>query len=154
MEPSYLYSTYLGGSNNPSPDPGVSHLDVGFAIAVDASGNAYVAGRTQSLNFPTTAGVVQPVHRGGTCGSDACTDIFVTKLNQTGSSLIYSTFLGGTYTDNASGIKVDSLGNAYITGNTQSIDFPTTPAAFRRTFGGLDEGSVPNSVEKLIAHFV
>jgi hypothetical protein len=115
-----VYSTYLGGS---------SGAEGGRAIAVDTSGNAYVIGDTTSDDFPTTPGAFQP-----TFGGD--TDAFVTKLNATGSGLVYSTFLGGSSLDgvpDGGGIVVDAMGNAYVTGLTSSADFPTTPGAFQTT---------------------
>ena len=107
-----LYSTYLGGHGN----------DVGAGIAVDSAGNAYVTGSTTSADFPTTAGAFQHVNNGGSFGN-----AFVTKLNATGSNLLYSTYLGGTGDNNlgngdsGTGIAVDSGGNAYVTGNAFSI---------------------------------
>ncbi len=115
-----IYSTYLGGSL----------YDEGFGIAVDSSGNAYVTGVTRSTDFPTMAGAFRTTHS----GSD---DAFVTKLNATGSALVYSTYLGGTLDDDAFAIAVDSAGNAYVTGGTESTDFPTTAGAFDTTHNGL-----------------
>ncbi len=120
IDPVLSYSTYLGGSG------GYTATDVGYAITVDQAGNAYVTGRTQSTNFPTTKGAAQTsLH-----GSD---DVFITKLNETGTGLIYSTYLGGSLYEYATGIAVDSAGNAYVEGNTASTDFPTTAGAFDRT---------------------
>ncbi len=119
---SYLvYSTYLGGSASTA----------GNGIAVDTTGNAYVTGITNSPDnrFPVTPGAPQ-MNPGG--GSDA----FVTMLNSFGSGLIYSTYLGGSGGDAGAAIAVDAAGNAYITGGTSSTDFPTTPGAFQRTYGG------------------
>jgi hypothetical protein len=106
-----VYSTYLGGSSD----------DVGTGIAVDSSGNAYVAGVTFSTDFPTVNALQS------TCGgcSSGLPDAFVTKLNAAGSALLYSTFLGGSGFDNGHGIAVDSSGNVYVTGQTVSTDFPT-----------------------------
>jgi len=115
-----VYSTYLGGSGS----------DQGSGIAVDSSGNAYVTGVTFSRNFPTTLGAFQTT---GPRGNQAA---FVTKLNPTGSGLLYSTYLGGSYADNGASIAVDSSGNAYVTGQADSNDFPTTAGAFQPTFGG------------------
>src|SRR2546421_5779424 len=106
-----IYSTFLGGSGN----------DMGKAIVVDASGSAYVAGQTFSSDFPTTAGAFNRSYRGAG-------DIFVAKVNPGGTSLQYSTYLGGSGTDNAEGIAVDSAGNAYLTGQTYSTAFPTVAA--------------------------
>src|SRR3989475_3979252 len=113
-----VYSTYLGGTGDEN----------GFGIAVDATGNAYVTGITFSPDFPTTARAFQPSSPGG--------DAFVTKLNPSGAALVYSTYLGGTGSDLGFGIAVDSFGNAYVTGQTFSSDFPTTEGAFQTTFGG------------------
>ena len=107
------YSTYLGG-NGP---------DNGFGIAVDVSGNAYIAGVTRATNFPT-ANAIQP-----TLGSND--DAFVTKLNSQGSALVYSTYLGGSSIDAARGIAVDATGNAYVTGFTSSLNFPLVAGAIR-----------------------
>jgi hypothetical protein len=104
------YSTYLGGG-----DP-----DGGNGIAVDSSGNAYVTGYTYSTNFQPVAGTFQPAKNAGA-------DAFVTKLNPTGSSLVYWTYLGGNGHDEATGIDLDSSGNAHITGFTDSLDSPITP---------------------------
>jgi uncharacterized protein (TIGR03437 family) len=106
-----VYSTYLGGSGD----------DSGHGIAVDSSGSAYVTGYTTSSNFPT-ANALQPSYGGGKC------DAFVTKLNAAGSALVYSTYLGGGYSDEAFGIAVDPSGNAYVTGLTDSSNFPTANA--------------------------
>ena len=119
------YSTYLGGSGN----------DFGFGIAVDAAGNAYVTGSTNSANFPTTPGAFQTALGGGG-------DAFVTKLNATGTGLVYSTYLGGSSGDTGSGIAVDVAGNAYVTGYTFSANFPTTPGAFQTAFSGLIDAFV------------
>jgi Calcineurin-like phosphoesterase/Beta-propeller repeat len=102
-----VYSTYFGGSDD----------DFGRSIAVDSAGNAYVTGFTRSTNFPT-ANPLLPVLSGST-------DAFVTKLDPEGSSLIYSTYLGGSQDETGLGIAVDCAGNAYVTGETGSHDFPT-----------------------------
>lgn len=105
-----LYSTYVGGSGN----------DIGSAIAVDALGDAFVAGQTaSSTNFPHTTGAYQTTFGGSNL------DAFVFELNTTGAGLTYSTYLGGTGNDAAAGIAVDNSGNAYIVGSTTSTDFPT-----------------------------
>jgi Abnormal spindle-like microcephaly-assoc'd, ASPM-SPD-2-Hydin/Beta-propeller repeat len=119
-----VYSTYLGGSG----------YDSTWGMTIDASGNVYVAGSTGSKNFPTTPGAFQTV-----CAqcSNAASDLFVTKLNTTGSALVYSTFLGGTGNDRfLQGIAVDTVGHAYVTGWTTSSNFPTTPGAFQTTLHG------------------
>lgn len=120
-----VYSTYLGGSD----DLGGGVNNSGTGIAVDASGNAFVTGYTFAADFPTTPDAVQPVLGGAW-------DAFVSKLNPAGSSLLYSTFLGGTNGDAATGIAVDLGGSAYVSGASSSIDFPTTPGAFQTTYHG------------------
>ena len=112
-----VYSTYLGGSIG----------EDGFAIAVDASGNAYVTGSTSSTDFPT-AGPIQPTLSGSSISFEAPVDAFVTKLNAAGNALVYSTYLGGSEREQGSGIAVDTSGNAYVTGETRSLDFPTANA--------------------------
>jgi hypothetical protein len=130
IDPVLEYSTYLGGSRS----------DFGVSIAVDSSGNAYVAGYTESSNFPTTAGAFQ------TSLTASAGNGFVTKLNSSGSALVYSTYLGGNNGDGAFGIAVDLSGNAYVTGYTGSSDFPTTPGAFQTT---LASSSTNGFVTKL-----
>jgi len=118
----FLYSTYVGGHD----------LDVGTDIAVDDAGCAYVTGFTLSTTtFPITAPLSGGLQGGG--GSD---DIFVLKMDPTGSFPVYSTLLGGTGAEGTSAIAIDTLGNAYITGTTNSTNFPTTPGAFQPAFQG------------------
>jgi hypothetical protein len=108
-----IYSTYLGGNG----DEGENLLDGDNALAIDGQGNAYVAGRTHSTNFPTQ-NAFQPQYVGGAY------DAFLTKLNAAGNGLVYSTYLGGTYSDYGTGVAVDSAGSAYVGGVTFSLDFP------------------------------
>jgi len=103
---SLVFSTYLGGAN----------LDVGYDIAVDGSGCAYVIGFTMSADFPTQT-AYDPVFDGGDY------DVFVTKLSQAGDGLAFSTFLGGSLDESGTGIAVDASGCVYVTGNTYSSDF-------------------------------
>jgi hypothetical protein len=119
LDPTLIYSTYLGGSGT----------DMGNGIAVDSAGNVYVTGLTYSTDFPTES------PRDGTL--DGSEDVFVTKLNAAGSALLYSTYLGGSGTDEGQGIAVDSAGNAYITGWTNSTDFPKINP-WDNTLGGRD----------------
>lgn len=109
-----IYSTYLGGGET----------DTGFGIAADASGNAYITGTTTSFNFPT----MNPIQatNGGSNG-----DVFVTRFNSQGSALVYSTYLGGTGFEVGRGIAVDSANNAYITGFSDSLEFPLVAGALR-----------------------
>src|SRR5439155_7977441 len=98
---------------------------------VDAAGNAYVTGQTGATDFPTTAGAFQ------TAGGDGVRfDAFVTKLNATGSALVFSTYLAGSVDDSGNGIVVDQTGSTYVTGTTASADFPTTLGAFQTTLAG------------------
>jgi Beta-propeller repeat len=118
-----VYSTYLGGGSD----------DQGYAIAVDSAGNAYVTGTTDSTNFPT-ANALQSTFAGRNCEGG---DVFVTKFNAAGSALVYSTYLGGSGSEQGRGIAVDSAGNAYVTGSTDSSNFPTANA-IQSTYGGGD----------------
>jgi hypothetical protein len=117
-----VYSTYIGGIGN----------DVGYGIAVDGSGNAYVTGYTNSTNYDVTPGAFQTTIGGSV-------DVFVTKLNATGTALVYSTYIGGIGNDVGYGIAVDGSGNAYVTGYTESTDYDVTPGAFQTTNGGNDD---------------
>ncbi len=116
-----IYSTYLGGGGD----------DKCGRLAVDSSGNAYLAGETTSLNFPT-ANAFQSTYGGG------ASDGFVTKLNAGGSGLFYSTYLGGNVFDSASAIAVNSSGNAYVTGRTTSSNFPVFNALQSSFSGGAN----------------
>jgi hypothetical protein len=116
-----LYSTYIGGNS----------LDRGSAIAVDSSNNAFVAGYTSSANFPVTGGVVQPLLAGAP-------DVFIIKLNASGTGLMYSTYLGGSGVEGGTGLlgaAADAGGNAYVVGRTNSMNFPTSNA-FQAALGG------------------
>jgi len=132
IDPVLSYSTFLGGSVD----------DFGNAITVDSDGNIYVTGGTTSANFPTTPGVLQPIYAGDNgLGYQSVTgDVFVTKLSPSGSTAIYSTYLGGAGGDNAYAIAVDAAKNVYLTGGTNSSDFPVTPGVYRPTSGvGLND---------------
>ena len=114
-----LYSGYLGGTN----------FEVGTAIAVDSNGNAYIAGDTQSTNFPTMNATQSSIGGG--------TDAFITKLNSAG-AITFSTFLGGSGNDHAGGIAVDSLGDIFIAGGTFSANFPVLLPLQAARSGGQD----------------
>jgi hypothetical protein len=125
IDPVLVYSTFLGGSG----DPNAALVGGGSnAIAVDAAGNAYVAGWTYSSDFPVTQGAFQTSNHAA--GQNTA---FVAKLNPTGTALVYSTYLGGSVFDSANAIAVDAAGNAYVAGQTASTDFPVTPGAFQTT---------------------
>jgi hypothetical protein len=124
IDPTLSYSTYLGGSSN----------DYGTSIAVDSAGSVYVTGYTNSAAFPTTGGTLQTACGGGCSGTTV--DAFITKLDPTGASLVYSTYLGGSANDQANGIALDAAGDAYVVGQTYSSDFPTTAGAFQSSCGG------------------
>jgi hypothetical protein len=126
-----VYSTYLGGSGG----DGGSGIAYGLGIGVDSSGNAYVTGATFSTDFPTM-NPLQPALTG-----NGNSDAFVAKLNSTGSALVYSTYLGGSGGDQVRGIAVDDSGNAYVTGNTDSTNFPTNNP-LQPAFGGLYDAFV------------
>jgi hypothetical protein len=120
-----IYSTFLGGQGS----------DVGFGLAVDAAGSAYVTGSTSSADFPTTAGAFATV-------APNLNSAFVSKLNATGSALVYSTYLGGSNGDSTNAIAVDTAGSAYVIGVAFSADFPTTPGAFDTSRNGVTDAFV------------
>ncbi|HEV3306717.1 MAG TPA: SBBP repeat-containing protein [Candidatus Sulfotelmatobacter sp.] len=111
IDPSVTYSTYLGGTAE----------DDGYAIGFDGSGNAYVAGQTASTDFPTVGGITPNTNAGGF-------DVFVTKIAASGSSLIYSTYVGGSGDDSGNALAVDSLGDVFVAGGTTSSNFPAVNA--------------------------
>jgi hypothetical protein len=147
--PSLVYSTFLGGNSSDgynSEGEAVQTAHSGPGIAVDSAGDAYVSGSTASSNFPITPGAFQSTFQGnsstpGGPGGDA----FVTKLNPTGSALVYSTFLGGTSRDGASSIALDANNNAFVTCWTRSTDFPTVNPIQAQKATGLDSSGLPNS---------
>jgi hypothetical protein len=114
-----VYSTYLGGSGD----------EVGYSIAIDVIGNAYITGTTTSTNYDVTAGVFQNTNAGAN-------DVFVSKLNSTGSALLYSTYIGGSAVDGGAAIAIDASNNAYILGTTHSTNFPFTSGAIQTIFDG------------------
>jgi len=132
----FVYCTMLGGSG----------ADAGKSLAVDGDGAAYVAGETISTDFPTTAGAFDTSHGGGTCGTPpdtyACDDAFVAKLSPSGGFLEYATYLGGSSADVDPEVAVDSSGAAYVSGRTESTDFPTTAEAHDRTLDGRNDAFV------------
>ena len=121
-----IYSTLLGGSNG----------DACCGLSIDGTGNVYISGNTLSANFPTTSGAFNESYNGGYM------DIFVCKLGASGSSLIYSTFIGGNSSDGNAGIIVDGSGNAYTSGTTRSANFPATSGAYDENHNGADDAFV------------
>jgi hypothetical protein len=125
IDPVLVFATYLGGSG----------VEEGMGVATDSEGNAYIVGTTNSLNFPTTPGTFQAAKNTGK-------DVFVTKVNPGGSSIVYSTYIGGALDDSGYGIAIDSEGNAYITGTTASANFPTTTGVVQASNGGNTDAFV------------
>ena len=125
LDPTIEYASRIGGTVG----------DSAFAIAVDATGAVYLAGETDSPNYPGTPGVVQ-THSGG------ATDAVVTKLSPDGATILYSTYLGGTSDDVARDIAVDATGQAHVVGYTHSTNFPTTAGAFQTARSGYADAFV------------
>lgn len=125
MDSNSIYSTFLGGSSS----------DYGTGIAVGKDGTSYITGVTFSSDFPTTPGAFDRSLYG-------LNDVFVAKLNATGSAILFATFLGGQYDETSTDIAVDSSGATYITGYTYSSDFPTTPTAFDTTMNSTMDAFV------------
>ena len=126
---SVLYSTYMGGGEQ----------DAAVSLAVDWLGNAYLIGDTSTTNFPVTPNAFQTAYGGGE------PDMFVAKIDPSRAgtaSLVYSTFLGGSIEDHGAGIAVDSSGNIYVSGRSNSGNFPTTAGAFRTTISGPGNADV------------
>ncbi|MBI1195771.1 MAG: tandem-95 repeat protein [Gammaproteobacteria bacterium] len=121
IDPVLIYSTYLGGTNH----------DHAHGVAVDASGNAYIAGETRSFSFP----IVAPIQTAMAGDEDA----FITKLDPSGTSVLYSTYLGGNNHDEAYGISVDASGNAYLSGHTRSSTFPVSASAYQSALAGNED---------------
>src|SRR5438874_4699129 len=133
-----IYSTFVGGTGT---------LDDAVACTVDANGDLYLSGATNSNDYPTTPGAFQRTSAGGDgslCpdpfsdpwGQPTPCDGFVTKLSPDGAHLVFSTYAGGTGGDWLIGIQVDRHGDVFAVGDTSSTDFPTTPGAFQRSNAG------------------
>jgi hypothetical protein len=120
---SLLASTFIGGSGN----------DYAHALAIDSSGNVYVAGQTWSNNYPTTQEAYNESFNGG------FSDVFVSKLNSNLTSLLASTFIGESYGEGASALAIDSSGNVYVAGRTESRNYPTTPGAYDTGHNGFGD---------------
>lgn len=129
IDPILVYSSFLGGSE----------FDGGEAITVDAEGNAYIVGRVVSKDFPTTPGVIKPELLPRVESNSYWSDAFVTKVNADGSALVFSTYLGGRNAgESAGGVEVDNAGNVYVSGTTQSSDFPLVNAYHTNRAGPED----------------
>ena len=124
IDPTVSFATYLGGSD----------VDMAVGVAVDRFTDVVVVGSTRSADFP----IFQPLenYHPGNCGGLACRDIFMAKLNPTGTTLQFSTYLGGSNDDVATDVVLDMAGDIFIVGYTLSTDFPITSRAFQKTFGG------------------
>jgi Beta-propeller repeat len=125
IDPAIDFSTFVGGTSS----------DSGRGIEVDGRGNLYVTGQTASADYPTTPGVFDR-------GYNNNTDVFVTKLDSSGSSIVYSTFIGGSAFDSGNGIAVDDAGAAYVAGFSGSLNYPTTPGSFDTTQNGGSDAFV------------
>jgi hypothetical protein len=119
-----IYSTYLGGSIE----------DYGTKVLADNNGNAYAVGSTRSFNFPTTSGAFRQFLSSGSFGN--WNDVYVTKINPDGTSLIYSTYIGGNESENANDAVLDDDGNVFITGTTFSLNYPVTQGSIKQTLSG------------------
>ena len=125
IDPVLSYSSYLGGALD----------DSGLAVAVDAAGNSYLAGQTDSLDFPVTPGSSQPANAGGT-------DVFVAKVGPAGAPLVFATYLGGSSADTGNGVAVGPGGTVFVAGETASADFPTTAGALQPAMPGRRSGFI------------
>lgn len=134
-----IFSTYIGGAYD----------DFATSLAIDSSNNVYIAGCTLSGTYPVTSGAFQTHFLGNTTINPFYFgDGFVTKMNSTGSALIYSTFIGGTGDDCINAIALDSTGAVYLAGSTNSTDLPVTAGAPQSTFSGFQSDAIPYTVEQ------
>jgi len=128
-----VYSTYLGGEKD----------DIGFGIAVDSRGDAYIGGATLSAHFPTQNAFQAGYHGAGGNTQVSGGDGFIAELDPSGSSLLFSSYLGGSADDRVLGVALDSSGTIYLTGHTLSKDFPTAGQQAQQGYGGDSEGYFP-----------
>ena len=144
-----VYSTFLGGKPaNTTTSIYNDGVDAGQGIALDTAGNVYVTGATASNNFPTTADAAQKTYSVGSCGTATspypCSDAFVTKLSATGTSILYSSYLGGSKADEGRNIAVDPNNNFYVIGFTESTNFLT-----KTPLQGTNEGGAEAFITKI-----
>lgn len=123
-----VYSTFIGGKS----------YEYGYGISIDPDGNAYITGSTFSVDYPTTTGAYDNSHNDSYYGNDA----FITKLNSDGTGLVYSTFIGGESDDRGYAIAIDYSGNAYITGYSESSNYPAVTNAYDETYNGGQDAFV------------
>jgi hypothetical protein len=157
IDPTLVYSTYLGGSGNGSLQSDTSQAS---AVAVDTAGNVYITGTTSSADFPVSSGALERVPNQGKINY-VTTYSFIAKLDPTGSTLLYSTYLGGSgqvvpttspvpnYGDYIYSIAVDSSGDAFVTGLAASPDFPVTSGAYQTTHNAASVGDANGFITKL-----
>jgi hypothetical protein len=143
IDPVLSYATYLGGSADELGSTAAVTGKYLGAIAVDSAGSVYITGETDSTDFPTTHPFQGTNHANNT--------VFVTKFTPDGSAKVYSTYLGGSSQDYGTGVAVDSAGNAYLVGYTNSADFPTTAGAFQTTIQATTSANASAFVTKLNA---
>jgi hypothetical protein len=125
IDPAIDFSTFVGGTSS----------DSGRGIDVDAAGNIYVTGQTASADYPTTPGVFDRAYNNNT-------DVFVTKLDSSGATIAYSTFIGGSAFDSGNAVAVDESGAAYVAGFSGSLNYPTTAGSFDPTQNGGSDAFV------------
>lgn len=137
-----VYSTFIGGTGSDTSSIASS------SIAVNGAGEVFLAGSTESTDFPVTPGALKTSFAGGICGRLGsgqrpipCTDAFVLKLNSAGNSLLYSTYLGGAGSEHTTSLAVDAAGHAFVSGGTGSLDFPLA-SAIQPAPGGMSDGFI------------
>ena len=141
---SIVFSAYLGGINT----------DGGVGVAVDGAGNIYIAGSSDSPDYPTTSGAFQTRNNSRNMPTPGRYDCVLTKINSAGNALSYSTFLGGPEQDSCLGVAVDASGSAYVAGFTNSTGLPTTEGAFQPNYiGGSSQAFVIQESDGFVARF-